>query len=48
MPDKVYSHASILNSFSKEKLIIMQTKLEKAKNHALNFEWGKLFGNGKV
>jgi len=48
IPDKVYSHASILKSFSQERLTIMQTKLEEAKNHTQNSEWGKLFGMGKV
>ena len=48
IPDKVYSHASILKSFSHKRLTIMQTKLEEAKNHTQNSEWGKLFGKGKV
>ncbi len=48
MPDKVYSHASILNNFSQERLTLMQNKLEIAKNHAQNSEWEKLFGRGKI
>ena len=48
IPDKVYSHASILNNFSQERLTIMQNKLENAKIYAQNSEWEKLLGKGKI
>lgn len=48
MADKVYSHISILKSFTQERLTIMQTKIEQAKIQAQNTEWEKLFGKGKI
>ena len=48
MADKVYSHVSILKSFTQERLTIMQTKIEQAKIQAQNSEWEKLLGKGKI
>ena len=48
MADKVYSHVSILKSFTQERLTIMQTKIEQAKIQTQNSEWEKLLGKGKI
>lgn len=48
LPDKVYSHKSILDEFSREELLKIRERLEKAKDYTEKSEWDKLFGMGKI
>ena len=48
MPDKVYSHKSILDEYSQSYLLEILESLKKAKGYAYKSEWSRLFGTGRI
>ncbi len=48
MPDKVYSHKSILDEYSQSYLLEVLNMLKKAKGYADKSEWDKLYGTGRI
>lgn len=48
MPDKVYSHKSILDEYSQSYLLEILERLKKAKINADKSEWVKIFGMGRI
>jgi len=48
MPDKVYSHKSILDEYSQSYLLEILEMLKKAKGYADKSEWHNLYGMGRI
>jgi hypothetical protein len=48
MPDKVYSHKSILDEYSTSYLLEVLNILKEAKVYADESEWDKLYGTGRI